>query len=578
MHSMASVWFVGLDDSNQPSITACDLSDVVELIGAAKADHGHEELASQISKLQAEVALLSNRITALEQADAEPEEEPSGSILTDFSDSTVRDKTWAMAQPPGNVHRVFQPRWTNTAGQQNELAIVEGGGKNGGNCLRVSSVPLVKNDAAHPDFWFMTRTTSTGDNPSDDRMYLKPRDGKKANRLRISLRFDDGYRAQAAALKFDGKANAINLHVGTYLFDPGAIDGKSNTAETHNWHFYHTSFIRHDVARDGWIDLVLSQFPATQRGWSSSAAVNNPCAIAGDYFDLLTALYVAPVPYLYEGGVYYGPGMEIDKAHIYVDEISTFWVDENKPVDITLLDMAPLQPIRVKVGAKTDIRVRLTNVTDAPVTGKLRYRMRPYASTYALVDAQTNESVHGATITLAAKASRDLLLSITPNQSMYGVQPHSIAITGGIMFLPTAEEIPGTVGRLKSKSDNRVESTDAYTGQWGLDYDICSVNIPLEINYAISDHPPFARGGQYYKGKTNTTLAGTIPAHSHYGRALTYNLVSQDSPASGVLSMATNGAFSFVPVPNYRGKHFFRYKVSDGVQDSRVYGSWIHIA
>lgn len=63
-NNLVNIWLVGLDTDNLPALRSYSPSDLVGLIGAAPAEHGHE--VSHVAGLSEAIASLIERVTVLE--------------------------------------------------------------------------------------------------------------------------------------------------------------------------------------------------------------------------------------------------------------------------------------------------------------------------------------------------------------------------------------------------------------------------------------------------------------------------------------------------------------------------------
>lgn len=340
-------------------------------------------------------------------------------------DGELPDKRWLGAQK-----KIANAVSAKGDSGNDVLSLDRGAGRRGNDCLLITSLD---EKAGLPGFW-VTRGQGNGrglvSNIANADGYLAA--GARANRLSFWLRFDDGFRAKASATA------QRNLVVGTYHFDPAK---KGIKKESNNWHFYHQLVIRHDKARDSWINVVVNELPHHQRALSQGFPVYNPTQPVGNYWELATRFYVDCTPY-------FTPAEVPWPVHMWVD-------------DIELLDAPALHDVSVELKAKsldvprsvtTTIQCELTNHTNAPVTGFVAHRSR-YGWTPALVNPSTEKSVHKQKLTLQPGVTT-LYLQITPRQGMTA----GTKMLSGVVFVPESECRPGN----HSHADRNVLVSDAY--------------------------------------------------------------------------------------------------------------------
>jgi len=104
------------------------------------------------------------------------------------------------------------------------------------------------------------------------------------------------------------------------------------------------------------------------------------------------------------------------------------------------------------------------------------------------------------------------------------------------------------------------------------------VNQTLSFNVTpVNDGPPSAQGEQYVTDEDTALDAGGLGNpivgvldndSSGVDSNETLQVVLVTPPAIGTLNLSPDGSFTYTPAPNNSGATFFRYKVSDGEQES----------
>jgi hypothetical protein len=333
----------------------------------------------------------------------------------------VRDKAWLGRQPARTVGVYVAPKGDSG---NDILSVAPGAGMTGGDCLLVESRTP---QAGLPGLWVMIgRSNGKGSvaNCAGNDGYLSR--GEAVNRLSFRVRFERGFREQSAA-KSDN-----NFVVGTYHHDPKKTGVRK---ETNNWHFYHQLVIRHDLAKDDWVHVVVNEIPQHQRGRSKYPPAPNPTRDAGNYWSLLTRVYLDCEPY-------FGLPEREYPLRMWLDDVQL----QQVPVDssVTIRIERPAKP--VVAGQTTRMRVVATNATRQPVYGTIGHRSY-YPYTPALVDVTTGKSVHNQRITLAP-GETELELQLTPRMNV----PAGHQLQHSVLFVPADQQRANSA----SLTDHRV--------------------------------------------------------------------------------------------------------------------------
>ena len=113
-----------------------------------------------------------------------------------------------------------------------------------------------------------------------------------------------------------------------------------------------------------------------------------------------------------------------------------------------------------------------------------------------------------------------------------------------------------------------------YNGTDSSSYHITDGNavsniVTVTYNVIAVNDPPVANNDQFTTDEDVFFSGGLLVNDSDVeGQPLTASLVSQ--PDNGFVTLDANGAFSYIPKPNFNGTDTFTYKVNDGSLDSPV--------
>lgn len=479
--------------------------------------------------------------------------------IMDFADGVLHDNAWARAQPVGSRVVAVEPRGTESIGDQFSIALGEG--RNGSNALRVRSVPSAAGENNLPGFWLIPyiRQGNLLANPRDSRGYMAP-PGTRVNRFGMWLKFPPGYRQNHVASIVSG-TRYTNFDVGTYHFDPGLISGSLDVKESDNWHGYYKVVLRHDQANGDWIHFVINEMPQHQRGLSGYKVSPNMTATAGGFWNTLTRIYFDGTPYRSDPEVPYPLDM-------LVDSIYMSYVDEDMGLGLQIENFGSGQEIACVTGQQYDFDVLLTNSTAAAVTGKIYHRSH-YTLSPQLVDAVTGLSVHNTNVTVAPNSSRLFIFKLKPTTTN--------SYLSAVAFSPSSQNTSPAGQLMPNMSDPKIcISMNAYGQYSPLDGKLVSASLRIVPQASVTLPPrPWSQGGKVYYGAVGGNITGTLPGSSPSGETLTFSKVSQQS-TGGNITINSNGQFTFAPTAGFTGAYFFRYKINDGYQDSKTFGSWVY--
>jgi len=290
-------------------------------------------------------------------------------ILMDFEDSVLHDEDWIKAQPIWTVASYVHPKWDSWV---NDLLLDIWAWRWGWNALLVESTD---SSMWLPSFWLL-RAKNAGvnyiQNIKDKSGYFLP-ENKKANRFEFWVKFEDWYRPTLSWLN-------QNFQVGTYQFDPNKIDGSNDVKESDGWHFYHHMMIRHDVAKDGWIHVVLNQSPQHMRAISALPA-NNPTQPYGNYWELLTRFYIDAYPYFADPEKWY-------PLKMWIDDIKLSYVEEWNDIDVDMVSYIQWEDVPVTAEIERDFLTKITNNTSAEICWKI-HNATPWWMSSKFIDEDT---------------------------------------------------------------------------------------------------------------------------------------------------------------------------------------------
>lgn len=321
-------------------------------------------------------------------------------LLADFEDDVLHNKKWLTEQSNQFVGFIVSSQGGN--GGTDKLSLGVGEGRNGGNALIVESLTP---DAKLPGFWIYKAKNNLGEVARiyNQEGYALPR-GKKANRLSFWIKFEEGFRSASAAATPPAYPNHQNLHVGTYHFDPAQL-GKASVVESHNWHFYFQVFLRHDMAGADWINVVVNQFPQHQRG-RKALPPENPTRPYGNFWELLTRVYVEAYPYL--SSVSY-------PVKMWVDDIELLEVDERNDIDVSFEAFENGEEVGVIRDQKSSYYINISNSSQHEVCGSLAISAPHWLGPKIYVGS--DEAVDGNNFCLGGSESKVVLLTLSPPSS-----------------------------------------------------------------------------------------------------------------------------------------------------------------
>lgn len=507
------------------------------------------------------------------------------------NDTFVKDYEWISSRPAGETHTCIIPK---TASYKGAIEVAVGAGRNGKNALKMTAVG--REETGDPAWWIIPLTSTGGAwvNPAGDDNFVVP-PGKRANRIEIWVRFPPGYRKIGTPLE---PLYTPNFVWGTYCTDPaGAYYGINDGGllmreETYGWHFYHMPKTRFDWLEDNeWVRIVVNAAPAHVRGGAGvlGARPNHPTTpYSENYFAAMTRSYFEWGPYWWRwdgGQVGAADQPEVPVPYsIYCDSIRFYWVDEYKPVAIRFGpqgDYLDGQAIEIPTyPTVTDIPFRVTNITDASVSGRLGYRGLYGAP--RIVPQAGGSPFHWSSITLAAGETRHFWLRISPVENADPVYAYDT----GLIFEPSTEYVESPVGYTTShgpfvlnKTSNRLVNSSETSAFGGADYDLCSRNIRWQPNSGGNvSYQPTSRGGVTYRVPPTVTSQFYLPGRIPDGSTLTFAKGNSEA-GRGTLTIASSGLVTYTPPSaGWEGTCHFSYRINgDSAKPSIWYGAWVDV-
>ena len=466
----------------------------------------------------------------------------TGFVVADFEDDELHDRDWMHRQPPNRVAIYVAGKSDGL----NELSLGVGEGRGGGNALVVRSGGK---GMGLPSFWILKGETLGGSirDSGDESGYLLPR-GQQANRLEFWVRFDEGFRERASR-----NVTTHNAHLGTYHFDPGLIPAR-RVVESDNWHFYHEPVLRHDLAHDEWIHVVLNEMPHHQRGLSQSTPPLKPTGDKGRYWELLTRFYFEMTPVAGDPEIGYPHQM-------WIDDIRLVSVVESNDVRVRIEDFVDGQYVPIEKGRSRDLRVSIQNSSSSPVRGRLYTRQPPASLSVWLLDPDSLVQIPSE-ITLPRGQTRELILRIR-NKDSGG--------DAGVLFVPESQETLAN----HSFSDRNVEVRDANSP---APTDAALIGAFVRVPGLSSYVAPASEGGVTYRAHGNETLVGLLKGSHPHGKRVRYSLLSLSENAGRFEFDPKGDRFRFYPATGYTGVCRFRYEAVAADGKSRPYTSWIYVS
>lgn len=472
--------------------------------------------------------------------------------LMDFNDDVLHDAAWASKQPAGTNVLYVGPKGDSGA---DELSLAVGEGRDGSNALRVR---CNNKGQGVPGFWLFNGR-STGKqvaNFTNDSGYMAPR-GTKPTKLHLWLKFPKGFMEDRSSKTIKGYPYHQNFVAGTYQFAPGQIDGRKPVKESSNWHGYHQTIIRYDLADGDWVHVVLNDSATHQRGFQSAQGPNY-CGSQGGYWDLLTRIYFDVLPYFADPEIDYPFEMLVDSIYFTCEE-------PEKLVEIEVTGYKNGQSVELLPLVKTEFNVTVKNLTDKIVDGKLA--LRAMWSLRPQIEGLSSRSKNVQNLKLNPHETRNLKISFTPKGKTN--------FLAGLAFIPSDQVPLNEMAYFPSMTDPNVGVSSSFVGYGPHDTDSYGTTLRIEVVDSLSGNPvPVSQGGAYYETKVGQVLKDEIDGYCSSGNPLKFKLISQQR-TGGKFVLNENGSFVFTPDPTFKGSFFFRYQLNNGTKDSLVYGSWI---
>jgi hypothetical protein len=490
-------------------------------------------------------------------------------VIMDFNSNDLPDAAWAATQPVGS--RLFIIEGKGDSGLDT-YSIAQGQGRNGTNALRITCNQITYNGQLAnnlPGFFLKVGNVQRGGvfaNYKNDQGYLIPR-GTKANRLHIWMKFPPGFRANNIA-QIQSGSTYDNLQIGTYHVDPGKITGSSDVKETDNFHMYYQVVIRHDLADNEWVHVVVGDRPSHQRGNSGADIPVNMTQSCGDFIHLFTRLYFDCTPYRANPEIAY-------PYDILVDSIYTTYEEPPHDIDVYFPSLGNGQDFYCRPLETYNFPFCVTNNGASAVTGKLSLRSR-YGLNPKILDPVTSASVDGATITVQPGETKTYTYQINPRGNT--------TLRSGVSFFPN-DMIPAANGRLVANFTDPnlcVNTALKYISPadgWGYGAHFRADAKDTTVAPTLPTNRAWSNGGAVFEAPVDAPYSGVLQGKSFYNQPLTFKKLDQQSTGGNIV-ISADGSFTFTPTTGYRGSFFFRYSVEDTANAATPmsYGSWIYVS
>ena len=461
--------------------------------------------------------------------------------IIDFEGEELRDKDWMLKQEDGFTGVFLEPK-RDSGGDVLSLAVGEG--RNGGNALLVQSSDQ---QMGLPGFWLkkgVKKRGFVGQSNGDDGYFL-PR-GIRANRLEFWVRFDDGFREKYAARADIHRT----IDVGTYHYNPAK---KSNrVVESNNWHFYYNFVIRHDRANGNWIHVVLNQVPQDQR--SSAALVPlNPTSPNGNFWELLTRLYIDCTPYFQDPEIPY-------PVRMFVDDIRLSYVE---PSDVTVVieNCVPGQMVNLPADKPVWLQATIQNASHSKVAGEIQLRGDRQLKV-ELLDFDTSRPITGQ-LSLRPGEARQVSLRVSLKKKMKPGRTFYV----GLLFVPATGEMP----------DPYLELRPIYGNSGALDMSNSGAFVRLEFQGSRANTDVDVLGGISIRTTAGVPVDGLLVAADRNGRQLRFSILNEPPAGTRLKLDALSGSFQFDPGEKFTGVWRFRFRASNGLHDSSARIGWIRV-
>ena len=156
---------------------------------------------------------------------------------------------------------------------------------------------------------------------------------------------------------------------------------------------------------------------------------------------------------------------------------------------------------------------------------------------------------------------------VAANGTLVATDVESASLTYSVGTAPTKGAVVlGTNGSYTYTPNTGATGTDTFTFT-ASDGPLTSNTATITVTITHVNRAPVAQAG-VLDVTEDVSATGTLIATDADGNGLTYSVVAQ--PTKGVITMGTNGSYTFAPNSNANGADTFTFKVNDGTVDSNT--------
>jgi hypothetical protein len=475
-------------------------------------------------------------------------------VIMDFEDGYLPDRAWFLSQPIGTSGFYVEPKIDSGA---DTLSLAVGEGRNGSDAMLVEANATTQ---GLPGFHLLNGTAQygyVGSVTNDAEGYMLPR-GMRANRFEFYVRFQHGYRTNQAAGSILSLTNRVNMHLGTYHYDPGL---PGDRRECYNWHFYHHIMLRHDLADTNWLHVVLNECPQHQRSLSP-LPVANATKPFGNYWEILTRCY-------FDGHPYFSDPEIPRPVRMWIDDITLSYVPEPDNIGMQIENYIDGQEITLTNSGTYQFALRIQNRGPYTVTGNL-VQTTAYWYDPELLD-ESGTGMQDTNLVLQYNESTNMIIQISPRTNLvYGRLDYA-----GLLFVPKDQyNRSSATNGCPTFADPYVEKRN-FIDPGTHDAVVYDTHMRIRIGTMTGNDRPTALGGVTCHVLQDTVFTNRIKASDPDRDPITYSIVTQDG--TNVMLNATNGVYTFHPDAGFTGLYTFQYLVNDGQSNSDVAVTWFDV-
>ncbi len=195
---------------------------------------------------------------------------------------------------------------------------------------------------------------------------------------------------------------------------------------------------------------------------------------------------------------------------------------------------------------------------------------------FSVSDGHGGTNTYAYSITIAPvndpPVSANGSASINEDTPLSGALPAASDVEGDPITYALAAAATNGVAVVNANGTFSYTPNANYNGSDGFSFSVSDNHggtntYAYSITIAPVDDAPVAANGSA-SGNEDTAITGQASASDVDSPSLTYSVVS--GPAHGVLTLQSNGAFSYAPTANYNGSDSFTFKANDGSLNSNT--------